>query len=318
MKNVLFAVSLSVITTTSSFAQIKEQDEVGVILENQIQEKSEELTQDHYICLGDSWKTTNIFIHSKVRDIKILVPNLFKDLSPDKKNCFSPSDVPSNLVKTMDQILSRIDTKAGDQFQVGVGAEGEIIPKKPIPYSSERSISLRNEDGTFLKKLGRAELLVGGVEVLGMMTLIALPKSITKWSEDWQLDAKRNFKRAWTTAPVIDKDDWAINYIGHPYSGAIYYNAVRSQGATRLQSFLFSSVQSTIWEYGFEAIAEQPSIQDLIITPVVGSLIGELAHQGTLRMAKNGFNFGEKVLVTIINPSYILNNGYKVKYKKTP
>ena len=29
------------------------------------------------------------------------------------------------------------------------------------------------------------------------------------------------------------------------------------------------------WEYGVEAFAERPSIQDLIVTPVCGSILGE-------------------------------------------
>lgn len=324
MKSLIFTFSLSLISITASFAQTSEEISSGLVIENQIQERNEELPQDHYICLGDSWKKTNIYVHSKVRDIKILEPKLFKDIGPEQKNCFSPIEVPANLRKSIDGILSNLDSTAGDQFHIGVGTYGEIIPLSQTKEKSQKinepgnEIALRNGDKSLARKLSRSELLVGGIEVIGMMTLIALPKSITKWSDDWQLDAKRNLKRAWTTAPVIDKDDWAINYIGHPYSGAIYYNALRSQGATRLQSFIFSSVQSTIWEYGFEAIAEQPSIQDLFITPIVGSFIGELAHLGTIRMARNGFNLGEKILVTIINPSYVINNGYKVKFKKTP
>ena len=50
----------------------------------------------------------------------------------------------------------------------------------------------------------------------------------------------------------------------------------RRSGFTVLESFGYSTIMSTFfWEYGIEAFAEIPSIQDLIITPVVGSVLGE-------------------------------------------
>jgi hypothetical protein len=50
----------------------------------------------------------------------------------------------------------------------------------------------------------------------------------------------------------------------------------RGAGYKVLPSFLYSATMSTVfWEYGIEAFAEVPSVQDLIITPVVGSALGE-------------------------------------------
>ena len=65
-----------------------------------------------------------------------------------------------------------------------------------------------------------------------------------------------------------------------------------------------------MWEGGME----QPSIQDLIVTPVLGSFVGELAHRATISMSKNGFQWYEKVLVCLINPTFVFNNGFKVKH----
>ncbi|HEX6846266.1 MAG TPA: DUF3943 domain-containing protein, partial [Chitinophagaceae bacterium] len=123
---------------------------------------------------------------------------------------------------------------------------------------------LRNEHAGIWKKVGRAELFIGGVEVIGMVALVLMPEEITKWSDDWARDALRNLKRAFTTTPAWDKDDWALNYIGHPIAGSYYYNALRSQNASRWHSFLFSTAQSFIWEYFIEGVAERPSTQDLL------------------------------------------------------
>ena len=55
--------------------------------------------------------------------------------------------------------------------------------------------------------------------------------------------------------------------------------SARSLGYSVMTSFLYSAAISTFaWEYGFEALAEVPSTQDLIITPICGSILGELFH----------------------------------------
>lgn len=173
---------------------------------------------------------------------------------------------------------------------------------------------LRNEYSSFWKKAGRGELLIGGIEAIGMITLMLMPKEVTKWEPGWIKSAEKNLARAFSTLPVWDKDDWVLNYIGHPIAGSYYYNAVRSQNATRLQSFLFATVQSCIWEYIIEGTAERPSIQDLFVTPVVGALIGEPIHLATMSMRKNGFRFFEKVFVLIFNPMFVINNGFGPKH----
>lgn len=169
---------------------------------------------------------------------------------------------------------------------------------------------LRNENASVWKKIGRGEMLIGGAELLGMGILMMMPKEVTKWPEDWLQDAGRNLKRAFTTAPVMDEDDWQMNYLGHPLAGALYYNTIRSQNASWFHSFLFSTAQSFIWEYIIEGIAEPPSIQDLIITPVSGTIYGEACHQLTMSMRKNGFSFVEKVVTLVLNPMFVVNNGF--------
>jgi hypothetical protein len=182
-----------------------------------------------------------------------------------------------------------------------------VSRQSTIPY-------LRNEHAGIWKKVGRAELFIGGVELIGMTVLILLPKEVTKWSEDWAQDAWRNLKRSFSTTPVWDKDDWALNYIGHPIAGSYYYNALRSQNASRFHSFLFSTAQSFIWEYIIEGVAERPSAQDLFITPVVGSMLGEATHLLTMSMRRKGFNFFEKVFVLLFNPMFVINNGFGTRY----
>ncbi len=151
----------------------------------------------------------------------------------------------------------------------------------------------------------------GGIGFAMFGTLMILPRSVTKWEENYIEDAKLNFKRAFSEPPVWDEDHWEINYIGHPYAGSLYYNTIRSQGGSIFHSFLFSAFVSTGWEYLYEGMAEQPSIQDLIVTPVVGSILGEFIHIATEDMKHNGYSIWEAAFVTIFNPMEVIQNGYK-------
>lgn len=119
-------------------------------------------------------------------------------------------------------------------------------------------------------------LFAGGFTML--MILQALPDDATAWNS---ADRKRTpmFQRWYENVmhgPVFDKDNAIFNYVLHPYAGAAYYMSARSQGFNFWQSALYSFAISTFfWEYGIEAFNEIPSINDLIITPMGGMLLGE-------------------------------------------
>ena len=187
------------------------------------------------------------------------------------------------------------------------------LPGTFLPKQSNVPL-LRNEHAGIWKKIGRAELFIGGAELLGITALILSPKEVTGWSPDWTQDAWRNMKRSLSMLPVWDNDDWQLNYIGHPIAGSYYYNSLRSQNASIFHSFLFAAAQSFIWEYFIEATAEKPSTQDLIVTPIAGAILGESTHLLTMNMRRNGFNFFEKVFVLVCNPMFVLNNGFGPRF----
>ena len=130
--------------------------------------------------------------------------------------------------------------------------------------------------------------------------LVALPQSVSNW--DLEELRKKSLGERWmehvTTKPVWDEDDWVINYIGHPFFGAVYYTMARNDGLDIFESALFSTVMSTFfWEYGYEAFAEIPSIQDLIFTPLLGAFLGEGLHQLEIMLdANQGVIWGSKGL----------------------
>ena len=65
-----------------------------------------------------------------------------------------------------------------------------------------------------------------------------------------------------------------------------------------------------MWEYVIEAVAERPSMQDIMITPVTGSIVGEMTHRVTMKVKANGTTFPEKLLLLVINPMNILFSGF--------
>jgi len=188
--------------------------------------------------------------------------------------------------------------------------------KKKKSITEADSFVMRNQGASIWKKMARAELFIGGTELICMGALMAMPKEVTKWQPGYLNDAMKNIKRAFTTMPVNDQDSWGFNFVGHPIAGSLYYNSIRSQDATIFQSFAFSFAQSAFWEYVIEGSAEQPSLQDMIITPIFGTLLGEASHVATIKMRRNGFNWLEKITVIIINPFYAVNNGFRATNKK--
>jgi hypothetical protein len=152
-------------------------------------------------------------------------------------------------------------------------------------------------------------ITIGEFGLLGVTAL--LPKSFTGWSANFVGEGAGHFAEAWTKPPVWDTDHWFHNYVGHPYGGSFYYNSVRSRGATPVQSMAFAAVLSAQWEYIFEAVAERPSIQDLVVTPIAGWAMGELTHRMSNQMRKGRVTLPEKIAMTILNPADVLTHGYK-------
>lgn len=105
--------------------------------------------------------------------------------------------------------------------------------------------------------------------------LYMLPESISGW-DDEQKD-KYTLSKWWDNVrnPTWDDDLHWINYLAHPYWGAAYYVRARERGFDERASFWYSVAMSTAYEFGAEALFEQPSLQDLVVTPVGGVILGE-------------------------------------------
>jgi len=216
-------------------------------------------------------------------------------------DCFFQAKIPYSLRYIPVEIMTIIQDGQFEKIQKQV----EIKESDPEIKFSKKSKK---------KELIKTELFITLGQIIQFGYLLSLPRNFTKWDQNglWK-NAPRKFADAWTKPPKWDKDGWVVNYVSHPYSGSLYYNAIRDLDYTPLQSFLYTTYKSAFWEYVVESWVETPSIQDLIFTPIGGALVGEGSYQLTQKMKKGGFNFFEKVIVTITNPTYVLRHGYKTK-----
>jgi Domain of unknown function (DUF3943) len=149
------------------------------------------------------------------------------------------------------------------QDELGVADDGNAAPK-----ALERD----------WRGLGRDTAFFLGYQGIAAGVLYLLPESVTKWTAEQR---KTSMRRWWENVqhPVWDKDHWYVNYLGHPYFGAIAYIRARERRFGAFDGFWYATLLSGFYEFGIEALFERPSYQDLIVTPVGGLLLGALLFE---------------------------------------
>lgn len=188
-----------------------------------------------------------VLLHTNTRAERIYI------ISSDSVNAIQSS-------KSLENYKVQIDTNL-------------ILPKPQQKYIQIYPLPKRE-----FRRLASNTGLFLGATVITFGVLYTLPESATQWDKEkmrqegitakWQENVQKG--------PVIDSDNFFFNYVTHPWAGAVYYMSARSSGFKWWDSFLYSSLMSTFfWEYGVEAFAEVPSVQDIFVTPIVGSMFGE-------------------------------------------
>jgi len=132
----------------------------------------------------------------------------------------------------------------------------------PAPHSGDKAGLIKDTKYFFAYQ----------VTIVGLLYIS--PQSFSGWSDEqkdeFSFDKyKNNVRHA-----VWDSDQWDINYIMHPYWGSAYYVRARERGYDENAAFWYSAALSASFEFGFEAFFEEPSLQDIIVTPVAGAFLG--------------------------------------------
>ena len=115
-----------------------------------------------------------------------------------------------------------------------------------------------------------------------------------------------------------DTDRFGVNFIGHPYTGSMYFNAARSNGFNYVQSIPFAVGGSLMWEYFGEKT--KPSYNDIVNTPINGIFFGEIFYRLSSNILDDRSRGGERVfreiLAGLISPMRGFNRLMQGKTKR--
>ncbi|MDD2335158.1 MAG: DUF3943 domain-containing protein [Geobacteraceae bacterium] len=154
-----------------------------------------------------------------------------------------------------------------------------------------------------------------GSQIGAVAITYVLPESFSNWSEAKKGQMFSNYGKHFVD-PVIDDDKFYVNYILHPYWGSTYYIRARERGLSKKSSLVYSAMMSAMYEFGIECFFEKPSIQDLIVTPGIGSLIGAFVFE-PLRdkiKSKQDLHWFDHAVLVATDPIGVLSTGFEKSF----
>lgn len=178
-----------------------------------------------------------------------------------------------NVVKQLNQIKERKE-KLHDT------TGNQPIKSKTVDTTIQNKYGdILHDDPQYNKKYS---LWIPAVDIVGLNVLLNLTDRFIL-----KLDfANTNFstwKRTlqagwpWGSGWEWDKDRFGNNFFSHPYFGAMYFNAARSNGYNYYSSFAFALGGAYMWKmFGENGTPER---EDLINTSISGAFLGEILYR---------------------------------------
>lgn len=138
-----------------------------------------------------------------------------------------------------------------------------------------------------------------------------IPWALAKWFRTWEDPADNwanvSSKTWWSNLQngfEYDGDNFLTNNFSHPYHGAMFFNAGRTNGYDFWESSAFSLAGSAVWEFFGETF--RPSFNDWIYTGVGGANLGEIFYRLSSMVTDNRATGSERVWSeiwgTLLNP----------------
>lgn len=185
--------------------------------------------------------------------------------------------------------------------KVSIDREGRILdPKTGLSLTWEQVYEILTYETLEHEKVSRAL-----IEISAMFAFAShiYHENIEENEPDFDYDKlKEKLKdtllsdRGWS----FDTNRKAFN-TGHAFAGQMYYQAARSNGFSAFKSFAIAWTSSLLWEL-FGERREKASINDQIITPVGGAIIGEAGFQISRAIRKRSNSKVARAFAFVVDP----------------
>jgi hypothetical protein len=126
--------------------------------------------------------------------------------------------------------------------------------------------------------------------------------------EDYALISWTSISENLLSGLSFDDDKFTTNQLGHTISGALFFNAPRTNGYSFWESAPFVLAGSYVWEMVFET--QRPSLNDLVNTTLGGMVSGEATYRLSQMFLDDRARGGERVLretaAALLNPTQLV------------
>lgn len=185
--------------------------------------------------------------------------------------------------------------------------------KTKTPLSINKAYAIFEKESPRIKNYLRTGIEIG---VLLSSAMAIYYKNLVFNQVDFDYGLKDGLQKKLITGEAIrfDNNDKMSNY-GHVFAGVSYYQVARANGFNSLESFLITLGSSTAWE--LLEYHEVLSINDQILTPLGGYVIGEASYQISCALFQKDSKVA-KALGYVINPGLAVNHGIDKLKKNNP
>jgi len=180
---------------------------------------------------------------------------------------------------------------------------------------SQRGTAFQGKEAPDWDGVWRDTGILFGSQIGAAGLIYLMPESFSGWSDEQKKDIFKKYGKN-VGHPSMDKDKFYVNYLLHPYWGATYYIRGRERGLDKVPSFVYSALISAMYEFGVESFFEKPSIQDLIVTPVAGSLLGAFIFEPVRESIKRKqvLRWYDDALLIVTDPVGVLSSAIETLF----
>jgi hypothetical protein len=178
----------------------------------------------------------------------------------------------------------------------GFAEEPAAAAETTAPVSEVPKTVLNWETGA-----GRS-YVIPGLEVIGFLFVLnQYDRHFTEPEEIYRTGTKSAWHNLTDSKWVIDQDQFSVNQFLHPVQGSIFHGLARSAGLNFWESFGYDVAGSFLWKIAGET--GQPSINDMITTPIGGAFLGESLFRMASLLLENGPpGFWRELGAAVISP----------------